>query len=197
MNTSTTIAALAFGFSSLSASALVFQEFGSPGAITDDGTTTFDLNVGTSFLINNPLRVGIDMDHSWSGDLTISIEHNGTSVILLDRLGVPQNTVGNGSDFSGLYVFDDGGDSWAPFDITGSNAGVVIPEGTFGLDNTDGSSLADFAGMDASGDWTLTISDGASLDTGFVNSWYIEIVPAPGAAALFGMGALAATRRRR
>ena len=198
MNTSSiTIAALAFAASSLPASALIFQEFGTPGAITDDGVTTFELNVAPSFPVFGPLEVGIDMDHTWAGDLTITLEHNGTSVTLLDRLGVPEDTVGNGADFAGLYVFGDSGASWSPFDVTGANSGVVIPEGSFGLDNSDGTSLADFAGMEANGLWTLTISDGAFLDTGVVNSWYIAIVPAPGAAALLGMGALAASRRQR
>jgi serine protease len=35
-----------------------------------------------------------------------------------------------------------------------------------------------FAGLEAQGDWVLTVSDNASADTGTLNSWSIKIVPA-------------------
>jgi subtilisin-like proprotein convertase family protein len=55
------------------------------------------------------------------------------------------------------------------------------------LQNREGGSTADidrdflptaFDGLQAQGDWTLTVSDHAGADTGTLNSWSIRIIPA-------------------
>lgn len=171
---------------------------GSTGAIADNDPvgTSFTLDVASSGAIVSMDALNLDIAHTWVGDLVITLEHGGTTVTLLDRPGVPASTVGNGSDMDGVYGFADAGASWAPYEVTGGGSFVTVD--TYELNNTDGSSLADFVGMDINGTWTLTISDNAGLDTGAVRGWDIVAkIPAPGTAALFGLGGLAATRRRR
>jgi len=42
----------------------------------------------------------------------------------------------------------------------------------FGTYNPEGSAfLSSFNGLDASGEWVLTVSDGSSSDFGTLNSW--------------------------
>jgi len=122
---------------------------GETGAIADNGTTTYELNIANSGTIFGPLTFHLDINHTWVGDLTISLEHAGTSVTLLDRLGVPETTVGNGADLAGVYSFDDGGPAWD--NTPGANNGVTIAPGLWGLDNEDGTALSDFIGLDING----------------------------------------------
>jgi len=188
-----------------SARAANLYEFTGPGGAITDGTganmpsfTDFVYNEAASgTLIGSDLSLSIDLTHSWAGDLTITLEHGGVSVTLLDRLGVPESSTGNGADFSGVYTFTASGMSWDPFEEGAANGDLAIPEGEYELNNTDGSSLSDFLGMDVNGAWTLTVSDSFSADTGAINSWTFSSIPAPSAAALFGVAGVAASRRRR
>jgi len=189
------------GLAASTASATVFGP-GSGGFIADNDPlgTSFTLNVAASGNIITMNSVDIDMAHTWVGDLVVTLTHenSGTTVTLLDRPGSNTPTeVGNGSDMDGVFSFADGGaNSWAPFEVPG--AGTVVPAGEYELNNTDGTSLSDFVGLNINGDWTLTISDNAAFDTGSVREWFIDaVIPAPGAVALFGLGGLAAARRRR
>jgi len=78
-------------------------------------------------------------------------------------------------------------------DITHTYVGDLVVKLAHGdaeeiLHNREGGSDADinrdflpasFAGLEAQGEWTLTVSDNAGADTGKLNSWSIRIVPAP------------------
>ena len=199
MNTRTSIIAALVGTTSCVASAGYFP--GPGGVIADNGTTTYELNIQHHSPVIRGVTVTLDINHTWVGDLTITLEHAGVSVTLLDRLGVPETTVGNGADLNGVYTFDSriSPSTWDPYETPGASAGVTVIPGEYGLNNTDGTSLADFKGLDVFGAWTLTISDGVGLDIGALNAWHVDtgFFPSPGAAALFGFGAIASARRRR
>jgi len=184
----------------LAASSAQAGFFGAGGAITDgpDGVTTFELNIPGSGPALPRVLLSLDTFHTWVGDLTITLEHDGTTVTVLDRLGVPETPFGNSGNFDGVYEFDSQpAMSWAAFDNSGGSTDDVIPEGLYSVNNTDGTSLQDFVGLDIHGLWTLTISDAVASDTGGLRSWRLQFLPGPGSASLFGMGAFTALRRRR
>jgi len=183
-----------------SAPASAFEFITAPGGAIDDGpagSTSFVYTENTSGTLYNQNRVRLDLSHTWVGDLTITLEHAGVTVTLLDRVGVPATTFGSAANFNGIYTFADSGLAWDDYEDSDESTVFDIPEGVYELNNSDGSSLADFGGLDIFGDWTLTISDAEQPDAGFLAEWGVETLPAPSAAALLGVAGVAASRRRR
>ncbi len=200
MNNATRIA---LGISLITAAPVSAANFGGgeAGMIADgpDAVTAFDLNIAASGASTPYSYINIDIAHTWAGDLTIVLEHDGVSVTLLDRLGVPESEFGQSRNLNGAYSFTDRqGASWDPYDGL-ATTGLDIPEGTYELNNTDGSRLRDFVGTDVHGTWTLYVTDSVAADIGFISGWSIDffLAPSPSAVSLFGLGAIAAGRRRR
>jgi hypothetical protein len=134
--------------------------------------------------------------------------------------------LGGSGDITGFRITGDmltaGGNSWqadmrltiiapnmATFDIGGfssglpswsaSTTGPSVPGNTASPGPLDAS--ADFAFGNVAGAWTVRLSNGwpsaAVTDTLQWDNVVITLIPAPGAAALLGMGGLVALRRRR
>ncbi|MEL6843842.1 MAG: proprotein convertase P-domain-containing protein [Bacteroidota bacterium] len=111
------------------------------------------------------LRVrNLNIDHSWIGDLTISLTSpQGTEVFLMDQ--IPCSSSDIRVDFD-----DDASSTYAdmvalcPFTVPGIN-GLYQPLG----------SLADFSGEPIQGTWTLTITDNFFIDGGTLTGWELEI----------------------
>jgi hypothetical protein len=105
--------------------------------------------------------VAVDIDHSWTGDLMLSVLNpSGQRVVLSDRRG------GRLDDFRDT-VFD----SDASLPITSGTPpfrGTFRPEGN----------LADFRGRPADGDWTLEVRDRAFQDGGRLRRWSLAITTA-------------------
>ena len=123
-----------------------------PVTVTGMGT------IGVDSAIDN---VTLDISHTWSGDLTISlVSPSGTELILSDA------NSGNTDDAYNGTMFQDGG-----ADITAASA----PYGVGPYEPQGGTFAAMFDGEDIMGDWNLKICDNVGGDTGTVNSFSITI----------------------
>lgn len=150
--------------------------------------------VGDSFGITGLTVTLNDAAHTWVGDLIATLTHtdSNTSVILFNRPGFTGTGFGFSWNLLGNYTFDDG--------AAQSFQAIGVQPTTFNLPSGSylaAGSLGSFNGLDAAGTWTLSISDNAAGDLGGIGSWTLNIVPAPSAMALLGMGGLMAARRRR
>ena len=125
--------------------------------IFDGTTTTNTINVPTSGVISD-IKLNIDVNHTFISDLTVLLTHpNGsTSAIVWDE---------NCFIESGYVNFDIILEDDAPAVVCASpTSGTYIPA----------NSLSVFDGLQSSGDWTLSITDGYGGDEGVLNDWYIE-----------------------
>jgi len=147
-----------FSFSTIPVNCQAREADGLPIPISSVGTPQIEATV--TFLDDLPVsdvNVNIDLDHTFLGDLVITlVSPAGTEVILTS------NSCGEFSNISA--VFDD---EALPF-VCGNNPaieGTVKPLG----------SLATFNGESAFGNWTLIVSDTAPADGGTLNGFGLEI----------------------
>jgi subtilisin-like proprotein convertase family protein len=130
-----------------------------PKAIPDNGTTTSTLTVPVAMTITD-VNVRLDITHTFDADLDVFLQSPlGTSLELFTDVG------GSFDDFT-TTLFDD--QALTPISSgTAPFTGRFKPEGAAGL--------AAFNGQDASGNWTLTLTDDFPADTGTLNSWGLDI----------------------
>ena len=147
--------------------------------IVSNTTATSFLDGGDSGTITD-VDVFVDIDHTWTSDLVVSIEHGGITVQLFDRRG--------GADDDIKATFDDEA-ATAIWDGANPFAGSFRPE----------SALSAFDGIDVLGGWTLSVADLFSGDEGTINSWGIAVdgvfsspspVPSPSVLSLLALGLL-------
>jgi subtilisin-like proprotein convertase family protein len=105
------------------------------------------------------LDVQVDLSHSWVSDLTIELQHHGTTVTLFDGHG------GDGDDLAGT-VFDDQS-------LLSISEGVAPYSGQF----RPLEPLSAFDDLPMVGEWTLRIEDSGPLDDGILHSWGIDGLP--------------------
>ncbi len=137
----------------------------------------------------------VGLQHTWVGDLTVTLSHGGTTVDIIDRVigsgdrlvGSGGATVGANSNLSGSYTFvtTGGANFGSAAAATGDNS-VVSPGvsyATVPVGNTNPSGgvstanglLSDFAGMNVSGTWTLNISDRRGGNVGSFSGWRFAV----------------------
>jgi subtilisin-like proprotein convertase family protein len=132
-----------------------------PQAIPDLSTVTSTINVPGSAGTIRDLDVGVNIMHSFDGDLDLTLTHVPTS----KTVTLWQDVGGSNEGFE-IRLNDEAGT-----DITAAtNPKADGPiTGTF---NPGGAALlSDFDGDDASGQWTLSITDDSGGDTGTLFSW--------------------------
>ncbi len=126
--------------------------------ILDNATLTTEQIVINETGTINDLNLHLDLDHTWIGDLVITLEHNGTTVTLLDNGCINDHV---------MATFDDqalvASDTLCQDSI--ALTGFVIPN----------ESLSAFNGVDPNGLWILSITDNFTLDQGELNYWCIEV----------------------
>ena len=133
------------------------------------------INVADSIIIGD-LDVGLTITHTWVGDLCVSLEHNGVVVNVIQRPGADngiepchsEGPFGCSSDNYVGIVLDDVGAGGPIEDACTAN--LTSPP-----NYVPNEALNAFNGMDSSGDWTITVSDNATLDTGTFDSWSLAI----------------------
>jgi subtilisin-like proprotein convertase family protein len=156
-----------------------------PVAIPDPGSVTATINVADHGLITDINILINNLTHTWDADLTLSIAHGATSVVLATEKGGS-----GGADYLNT-LFDDQAPFYAIID------GNVYAPFSYALKPEQ--LLSAFNGMDIFGDWILTVSDSAEGDSGLLNSWGIKAtsVPEPSSILLFGLGlfGIAASRK--
>jgi hypothetical protein len=179
---------------------------GAGGVIPDNapaGPIISDIIVGDTFSVTDVTVTINTLTHTWAGDLIITLTKVGDgSATLVSRVGAipPGNTVGDSTNFGGNYTFANAGTNlWTT--VAGLGTAAAVPSGTYAATGaasaTPNNAFLAFTGQSSNGTWRLSISDNAGADLGSFASWSINLVPTPGAVALFGFAGLAGLRRRR
>jgi subtilisin-like proprotein convertase family protein len=135
--------------------------------------------------------IDICLDHTWVGDLTITLTHTSSSgevksVDLVQRPGVPQSTFGCSGDLvcdpENKYYF--GSDpSLAP--LGEEDCDPIIPPACYAVAVENGTGLEIFRGQPCGdGFWELCITDDAAGDTGFLYNWSVHLLCESGPVAV-------------
>jgi len=128
--------------------------------------------------------IDVNLDHTWVGDRTMTLTHTSDagavkSVDLLQRPGVPQSTYGCSADligdpehkfyFSGRADLFPLGEGVLCINPIPTGCYAIAPENTQGMDIFNGQDVGD-------GTWSLTISDAAGGDDGFIYNWSVHLL---------------------
>ena len=160
--------------------------FGSPPVTVVADSMTVD----AATLIAD-LDVGLVIDHTWVGDLVVTLTHvdTGTEIRLVDRPGVTASNPGSCPSNDYDIVLDDEGQGGSIDDLCPGGTDAVIPPSPPNYEPHY--PLAAFDGELAAGTWTLRVQDldPASHD-GTFQGWSLivteatpvcaELAPAPG-----------------
>lgn len=211
------LAAPAFG------AAITYVDGGLPVAIPDNVPAGVDRNIVVSdlgTLTAVSLILTFNPNHTWAGDLIITLSDGTVTADILRRIGGETvGGLGDSTNLGGPYEFiDSGADLGAAVALLDTSG--VLASGSYqastnifsGVDATTNPAVllnSLFAGRNSNATWTLNISDNAAADTGSLAGWSLTLttadsdggaVPEPttfGLAALGLLGTFVAARRRR
>lgn len=139
------------------------------------------LGVSSSLEVPNKFRladvnVEVTIDHTFTGDLQVFLEHNGVEVLLIDRPGEPLTLFGCPEDnWVGVAIDDEG--AGGPIENQCLLGGNLTSPPAY----TPNNPLSTFDTMGSEGTWTLRVVDNAELDTGTLISWKLTISRGNGA----------------
>lgn len=144
--------------------------------------STLTVPAATNIVAATDLKIRINLNHSWSGDLKFTLTSPCGTTFLFDRPGVPPGAAGNADNFGtsnattpppAVYTFDLAGATVLP-----ETAGATgfIAAGTYKPSDVNGAAH-NWAGLtfpcSAAGTWTLNMSDNAGIDVGTLVDWAI------------------------
>lgn len=118
------------------------------------------------------VTLDLEIDHTWVGDLVVTLESPaGTVITLIDRPGIPGTGFGCSGDDINVTLSDAAA---SPAESACSAPPAI--GGTLSPNNP----LAGFDGENPSGTWTLTVSDNAALSTGNFVAATLNVTTASG-----------------
>jgi Proprotein convertase P-domain len=150
----------------------------SPGTAIPDNTPAgvdSDQVVGASFVLTD-LNVTIQINHTWPGDLSVTLEKVGGPgpFTIMNRPGTPANTLGCSVDNINATLDDSGGTS---VQVVCNASPPGVGPGPY-QPAPDGLN-ANFAGTNINGTWRLHVVDHAGGDTGTIAQWCLVTTPTP------------------
>jgi subtilisin-like proprotein convertase family protein len=114
--------------------------------------------------------VGLEITHTYTSDLDITIQHQGVSVFL-SQWASPACS----GNLGGFYNFwDDGQVGWTTIEAQTSGS-AVIPSGLYKPKEP----LAAFKGLDKFGPWFLTACDRSANDVGSISQFNVDVIKSP------------------
>lgn len=187
---------LAAGLLAISSSAMATTYSGAFGTTVTDNDpvgVSSTISIADAGVITG-LSVDVTIDHTWLGDLIMTMTSaDGTTITLMDRPGQAGTGFGTNLDIVSIN-FDDANLLAAEDVMTTDPAALMVSPDDM---------LAGLIGESITGDWTLTISDNATGDiNGIAPTWSLNIetavVPVPAAVWLMltALGSLGFLRRR-
>lgn len=162
-----------------------------PVSIPDNNSSgvTSNITIASGAPLIDDLAVGVNLDHPFAGDLTVTLTKGATVVTLVERVGRNLFSGGDGSNYAGEYIFapatvaGGAGNLWAQ--ASSVNDLADIPTGVYRASRaTDGDAptpdLNVFSGTSYSGTWTLRVTDRSSGNTGTLRAFrFRELTSAP------------------
>ncbi len=135
----------------------------------DVGGVSSDIVLGASPAQISDLNIPIAISHTWVGDITVVLEHvdTGTTATIIERPGGVDSGVGCASNDIAATLDDEGADGSAEDTCNGTPPAL-------GGSLTPNNPLSIFDGENLTGTWRLTVTDGAGIDTGTLDSWCME-----------------------
>lgn len=148
----------------------VVQSVDVPLDIASSVNTVFSaLNLTAPGNIQELRLVGLDISHTYVGDLRVSlVSPQGTEVILFDRPGLPRTFFGCDGDDLRLDFSDDARNTATDLENTCDNQPAL--EGVF----QPREAFANFKGEPVAGVWILKVEDLVVEDAGRLNGWGLE-----------------------
>jgi ELWxxDGT repeat protein len=135
--------------------------------LQDFGTITsrFRLPAGATLA---SLNASVDLGHTWIGDVVISLSHtdSGKTATLLDRPGFPATSNGCSGKLLDVLFTDS-----ARVSAETSCGALARPAYPRDSSVQPASALSTFAGDNLGGEWVLTVTDAAKVDTGTLHDW--------------------------
>lgn len=127
-------------------------------AIPDDGAVMDNLALPAELVGRtiSDVDVSVELDHTYVGDLVISVSSGGIEVSVFDAC--------TGSDNLDVS-FDDEAD--AAINCASTDSGAIV---------TPLSPLSGFDGDDLAASWTLEVADAVAEDTGTLTQWCVTVV---------------------